>query len=285
MDEHALAYATIDEIGVLFLKRELSPVELTRFMLARIERVNPQLNAYITVTAETALRQAKQAEAELFRAGKRGASRADLGPLHGIPISFKDNICTAGIRTTVGSKILRDFIPPQDALVVQQLKKAGAVVLGKANLHEFAYGVTGNNPHSGPSRNPWQANRVSGGSAPGSASAVAAGLCYGSIGTDTGGSIRIPASLCGIVGLKPGIGRVSAEGVVPLSPRLDFVGPLARTAADAALLLAPIFVRGKKEPGLSFPRKSSARSMGKIRLGLPKDFFFDLISDDVYLAF
>src|ERR1700719_4100876 len=284
MNDTELAYASIEEIGKLFRKRKISPVELTKLMLARIERLNPKLNAYLTVTAELALARARKAEAELF--GPRGRKgRRFRGALHGIPISLKDNIYTKGIRTTAGSKILKDFIPLHDAVVWAKLQEAGAILLGKTNLHEFAYGVTTNNPHYGPTRNPWDLACIPGGSSGGSAAAVAAGLCYGSIGTDTGGSIRIPASLCGIVGLKPGIDRVSTEGVVPLSPRLDFVGPLARTAADAALLLAPIFVRGKKEPGLSFPRKSSARSMGKIRLGLPKDFFFDLISDDVYLAF
>src|ERR1700736_6860873 len=284
MNETELAFATIAEIAHLFRTGKLSPVELTELMLARIERSNPKLNAYITATAELARVQAKRAEAELGVRGKR-KSRTDRGLLHGIPISLKDNICTEGIRTTAGSKILRDYFPERDALVVTRLKQAGAVLLGKTNMHEFAYGVTNNNPHYGAARNPWDTMRIPGGSSGGSAAAVAAGLCFGSVGTDTGGSIRIPAALCGIVGLKPGLGRVDVQGVVPLSPRLDFVGPLARTAADAALLLAPIFVRGKKEPGLSFPRKSSARSMGKIRLGLPKDFFFDLISDDVYLAF
>jgi aspartyl-tRNA(Asn)/glutamyl-tRNA(Gln) amidotransferase subunit A len=168
-------------------------------------------------------------------------------------------------------------------VVWTKLQAAGAILLGKTNLHEFAYGVTTNNPYYGPTRNPWDLARVPGGSSGGSAAALVAGLCYGSIGSDTGGSIRIPASLCGVVGLKPGIGRVSAEGVVPLSPRLDFVGPLARTVADAALLLAPIFVRGNAEPAPSpVPKRSQKR---KFRLGLPKEFFFDVISEDVYFAF
>jgi aspartyl-tRNA(Asn)/glutamyl-tRNA(Gln) amidotransferase subunit A len=284
MTDTDLAFASIEELARLYRKRKLSPVEVTKLMLARIDRLNPKLNAYITVTAELALAQAKKAETELFAPRGRKGHR-DRGPLHGIPISLKDNIYTKDIRTTAGSKILKDFVPLHDAVVWAKLQEAGAILLGKTNLHEFAYGVTTNNPHYGPTRNPWDLTRIPGGSSGGSAAAVAAGLCYGSIGTDTGGSIRIPASLCGIVGFKPGIGCVSAEGVVPLSPHLDFVGPLARTVADAALLLDPIFLRGKKEPSLLLPRKSSARSMRKIRLGLPKDFFFDLISDDVYLAF
>ena len=284
MTDTDLAFASIEEVARLYRKRKISPVEVTKLMLDRIEQLNPKINAYITVTSEIALAQAKKAEAELF-APRGRKSHHDRGLLHGIPISLKDNIYTKGIRTTAGSKILKDFVPLHDAQVWAKLQEAGAILVGKANLHEFAYGVTTNNPHYGPTRNPWDLNRIPGGSSGGSAAAVAAGLCYGSIGTDTGGSIRIPSSLCGVVGVKPGIGRVSIEGVVPLSPRLDFVGPLARTVADAALLLDPIFLRGKKEPSLSLSRKSPARSLRKIRLGLPKDLFFDIVSDDVYMVF
>src|SRR5467141_1990696 len=234
MNNTDLAYLTIEEIGKLFRKRKLSPVELTKLMLARIGRINPKLNAYLTVTTELALAQAKKAESELLAPRGRKGHR-DRGSLHGIPISLKDNIYTAGVRTTAGSKILRDFIPLHDAPVVTQLLEAGAVLLGKTNMHEFAYGVTSNNPHYGPVRNPWDLSRISGGSSGGSAAAVAAGLCYGSLGTDTGGSIRIPAALCGIVGLKPHYRRVSTSGVVPLSVTMDHVGPLARSAVDAAL--------------------------------------------------
>jgi aspartyl-tRNA(Asn)/glutamyl-tRNA(Gln) amidotransferase subunit A len=283
MTDHDLAFASIEEVARLYRKRKLSPVELTKLMLARIDQLNPKLNAYITVTAELAVAQAKKAEAELFAPrGRKG--RRDRGPLHGIPISLKDNIYTKGIRTTAGSKILKDFIPQHDAAVWTKLQEAGAILLGKTNLHEFAYGVTTNNPHYGPTRNPWDLARIPGGSSGGSAAALPAGLCYGSIGTDTGGSIRIPASLCGIVGLKPGIGRVSAEGVVPLSSHLDFVGPLARTAVDAVLLLDPIFARDKAEPSLESVQKFS-KGTNKFRLGLPKEFFLDLVSDDVYIPF
>jgi aspartyl-tRNA(Asn)/glutamyl-tRNA(Gln) amidotransferase subunit A len=283
MTDTDLAFASIEEVALLYRKRKVSPLEVTKLMLARIDQLNRKLNAYLTVTAELALAQAKRAEAELFAPRGRKGHR-DRGPLHGIPISLKDNICTKGIRTTAGSKILKDFIPLQDAAVWSKLREAGAILLGKTNLHEFAYGVTTNNPHYGATRNPWDLARIPGGSSGGSAAAVAAGLCYGSIGTDTGGSIRIPASLCGVVGLKPGTGRVSVEGVVPLSPRLDFVGPLARTAVDAALLLDPIFARGKGEPKLSSIRKFSKRT-NKFRLGLPKEFFLDVVSEDVYAAF
>jgi aspartyl-tRNA(Asn)/glutamyl-tRNA(Gln) amidotransferase subunit A len=283
LSDSDVAFASVEEIGKLFRKRGLSPVELTKLMLARIERLNPQLNAYITVTAEVALSQAKKAETELFRPRGRQGNR-DRGYLHGIPISLKDNINTAAIRTTAGSRILKDSIPKEDAVVVAQLKQAGVVILGKTNMHEFAYGVTSNNPHYGPVRNPWNLDRIPGGSSGGSAAAVAAGLCYGSIGTDTGGSIRIPASLCGVVGLKPSFGRVSVKDVIPLSPHLDCVGPLARTAADAARLLDPIFVRGKGEANLESALKPS-RLRRRFRLGLPKSFFSDVISSEVESTF
>jgi aspartyl-tRNA(Asn)/glutamyl-tRNA(Gln) amidotransferase subunit A len=282
MTDLDLAFASIEEVARLYRRRKVSPLEVTKVMLARIDQLNPKVNAYLTVTAELALAQAKKAEAELFAPRGRKGHR-DRGPLHGIPISLKDNIYTKGIRTTAGSKILKDFIPQHDAEVWTRLQEAGAILLGKTNLHEFAYGVTTNNPHYGPTRNPWDLARIPGGSSGGSAAAVAAGLCYGSIGTDTGGSIRIPASLCGVVGLKPGTGRVSVEGVVPLSPRLDFVGPLARTAFDAALLFDPLLV-AKTEPRPSSIRKFSKRT-NKFRLGLPKEFFLDLVSDGVYTAF
>ena len=283
MSDFSLAFASITEIGKLFRTRKLSPVELTRLLLARIEQFNPQVNAFITVTADLALAQAKKAEAELFAPRGRKARR-DRGPLHGIPISLKDNIHTRGIRTTGGSKILSAFVPARDAVIVGKLKEAGAILLGKTNLHEFAYGVTSNNPHYGPVHNPWNLARIPGGSSGGSAAAVAAGLCCGSIGTDTGGSIRIPASLCGVVGLKPTIGRVNTDGAVPLSPHLDCVGPLARTAADAALLLDAILVRGKREPLLSSACKSSS-PIKKFKLGLPREFFLEVISGDVRNVF
>jgi aspartyl-tRNA(Asn)/glutamyl-tRNA(Gln) amidotransferase subunit A len=267
-----LAFASIEEISRLFRKRKLSPVELTRLILARIVKLDSQLNAYITVAPDLALKQAKQAELEL--SGRK--SDRDRGPLHGIPISLKDNISTEDIRTTAGSRILGKFIPQQDAAVVTQLKKAGAVILGKTNMHEFAYGVTSNNPHYGPVHNPWDLSRIPGGSSGGSAAAVAAGLCYGSIGTDTGGSIRIPASLCGVVGLKPTLGRVSVSGVIPLSPRLDCVGPLARTVQDAALLLEPILSLVKGEPNPRALEKFSAKSR-KFALGIPREFFLDVV--------
>lgn len=280
MTDSDLAFASIEQIGKLFRKRKLSPVELTKLMLARIEGLNPQLNAYLTVTAELALTQAKKAEAELF--APRGRKRRDRGALHGIPISLKDNIYTKDVRTTAGSKILKDFVPQHDATVVAQLQEAGVILLGKTNLHEFAYGVTTNNPHFGPTRNPWDLSRIPGGSSGGSAAAVAAGLCYGSIGTDTGGSIRIPAALCGIVGLKPTFGRVSVAQVIPLSPRLDCVGPLARSSGDAAALLDAISARRDKQP---FKLTIKSRLRRHFRLGLPEEFLSESLSAAVESAF
>jgi len=283
MSDTDLAFASIEEVGKLFRNRKLSPVELTRLMLARIKRLNPKLNAYITVTADLALAQARKAEAELFAPhGRKG--RRNRGPLHGIPISLKDNIHTAGIRTTAGSKILRDFIPKEDAVVVAQLKDTGAVLLGKTNMHEFAYGVTSNNPHYGPVRNPWDLSRIPGGSSGGSTAAVAAGLCYGSIGTDTGGSIRIPAALCGVVGLKPTWGRISCQGVVPLSPLLDCTGPLARSVHDVAILTAAIYARVGREPNFANPSTLKANPR-KFSLGLPRQMFFDALSPEVRSSF
>ena len=276
-----LAFTSIAEVARLFRKRKLSPVDLVRLIFSRIVQLDSKLNSYISVTTELAIAQAKKAEAELF--APRGRHR-DRGPLHGIPISLKDNIYTENIPTTAGSRILAKFIPQHDATVVKRLKEAGAVILGKNNMHEFAYGVTSNNPHYGPVHNPWDLSRIPGGSSGGSAAAVAAGLCYGGIGTDTGGSIRIPASLCGIVGLKPTFGRVSVDGIIPLSPRLDCAGPLARTVQDAALLLESILPRVKGEPSPPALEKSSGRTR-KFTLGIPKEFFLDVISEDVCFVF
>ena len=277
------AFASIEEVGKLFRKRKLSPVELTNLMLRRIEQLNPRLNAYITVTSELALAQARKAESELFAPRGRKGHR-DRGPLHGIPISLKDNIHTKGIRTTAGSKILKDFVPGEDAVVVAQLKEAGAVFLGKANMHEFAYGVTSNNPHYGPVHNPWDLRHIPGGSSGGSAAAVAAGLCYGSIGTDTGGSIRIPASLCGIAGLKPTLGRISCKGIIPLSPAFDCAGPLARTVSDVALLTGILYTRAGHEPSLAKPSTLRADPR-KFCLGIPQQLFFDALFPEVRKAF
>ena len=228
-----LHYLTITEASEAIQHSELSPVELTQVLLARIEQLNPTLNAFVTITGEQALAEARQAEAEV----KQGSWK---GPLHGIPLALKDLYETAGVRTTAGSTFFRDFVPGQDAALVHRLRQAGMVLLGKLNMHEIALGVTNENPHYGDCHNPWDPDCITGGSSGGSGSALAGGLCLGSLGTDTGGSIRIPSSLCGVVGLKPTYGRSSLRGVIPLSWNLDHAGPMARCVRDAALLLQVI---------------------------------------------
>jgi aspartyl-tRNA(Asn)/glutamyl-tRNA(Gln) amidotransferase subunit A len=265
------AFATIETLDRLLTKKKISPVELTRLFLDRIARLDGHLNAFRTVTAERALEDARVAEKELMRGRHRG-------PLHGIPITLKDNIQTRGIRTTAGSAILRDFVPKEDATVAQRLRRAGAVLLGKTNLHEFAYGVTCENPHYGATRNPWNTDRISGGSSGGSTAAIAAGLCVASIGTDTGGSIRIPAALCGIAGLKPTFGRVSVHGVLPLATSFDHVGPLARSVTDAGTLLAVIARRDSLDPTtIARPTRelqiAARKSLKRVRLGVSEYFW------------
>lgn len=227
MDLHWL---TTWETAALLQNGELSPLVLVEALLARIERLNPLINAFITLTAERARQDAHRAEDELAQGKRRG-------PLHGIPLALKDLYETAGIRTTCGSRFFDGYLPAQNAVVVDRLEQAGTVLLGKLNMHEIALGVTNVNPFFGPCRNPWNLERISGGSSGGSGAALAAGLCQAALGSDTGGSIRIPASLCGVVGLKPTRGRVSLRGLVPLSWNLDHAGPMARCVRDAALLL------------------------------------------------
>jgi aspartyl-tRNA(Asn)/glutamyl-tRNA(Gln) amidotransferase subunit A len=249
----------------------LSPVELTRECLARIEEFNPVLNAFITVTADLALRQAQEAENEI-RAGRW------RGPLHGIPIGLKDLIDVAGVRTTAASRVFENRLAQADAEVVRRLREAGAIILGKQNLHEFAYGGSSVISANGPVHNPWNVEQITGGSSGGSAASVAAGLGYAAIGTDTAGSIREPAALCGIVGLKPTYGLVSAQGVIPLSQSLDHVGPLTTTVADAALMLDAI--TDKPDPRASF---ATALQEGpqSLRVGLPRKFFFEELDAEV----
>ena len=224
---------TIAEAAEALRAKRLSASELTEAFLARIERVNPSVNAYVTVTAERAIADARRATDEIARGRLRG-------PLHGIPIGLKDLVDTAGIRTTYGSKVHATNVPAVDAVVVQKLARAGAVLLGKHNTHEYAFGVTTDNPHWGTTRNPWNTSRIPGGSSGGSGAAIAARLAAGAIGTDTGGSIRIPAALCGVVGLKPTYGRVSKAGVFPMSYLFDHVGPITQTVEDAAIMLEAI---------------------------------------------
>lgn len=261
------------ETSELLRSRRVSPVELAKDCLARIEKLNPSLNAFITVTAESALAEARKAEEEIQRGEWRG-------PLHGIPIALKDLIDVAGLPTTAASNLFRNRVATEDADVVRNLKKAGVVFLGKQNLHEFAYGGSSMISAYGPVRNPWKREHIAGGSSGGSAASVAAGLCYAAIGTDTAGSVREPASLCGVVGFKPTYGLVNMRGIFPLSKSYDRAGPITRTVSDAALVLQAIVGDGKTDlvsalqGGLPKP----------LRLGIPRSFFFDDIDPEVLLV-
>ena len=254
-------------------------MELTEACLKRIDRLNPTLNAYITVTREQALATAHEMAEEQHRGKWRG-------PLHGVPIALKDNIDTAGIRTTAASELFKDRIPEEDAEVVRRLKNAGAVVLGKLNMHEFAYGTTSAVTYFGPVHNPWALDRIPGGSSGGSAAATSADLCLGSLGTDTGGSVRIPSSYCGVVGFKATYGRVSCRGVIPLSWTLDHVGPIAKTVEDAALILDAIAGYDEADPTTDdTPVSHYARAItlpaARLRLGIVRTPFFDNLDPDV----
>jgi aspartyl-tRNA(Asn)/glutamyl-tRNA(Gln) amidotransferase subunit A len=274
---------SIREAGELVRRKAISPVELTRACLQRIERLNPALNAFITVTAEQAMEQAREAEAEV----RRGRWR---GPLHGIPVGVKDNIDTAGVRTTLASAVFKDRIPSADAEIVRRLKAAGAVLLGKQNLHEVAFGTTAAVSYFGPVRNPWQQDRITGGSSGGSAAAVAAGLCFGAVGTDAGGSIRVPSAFCGIVGLKPTYGLVGMRGGGEAGWwSMNHLGPMCRSVADAALLLSAI---AGYDPGDSTSVEApipdyTAAMLAKtsaLRLGAPRGTFYESLDPEIEAA-
>jgi aspartyl-tRNA(Asn)/glutamyl-tRNA(Gln) amidotransferase subunit A len=262
---------TIAGASDLVRKKEISPTELTRECLEQIERLNPSLNAFITVTAKSALAEAQQAEHEISAGNWRG-------PLHGIPVGLKDLIDTAGVRTTAGSAFFRHRVPTEDAEVVKNLKAAGAVLIGKQNLHEFAYGGSSLISHYGPVRNPINPDFIAGGSSGGSAAAVACGMCYASIGTDTAGSIREPAALCGVVGLKPSYQLVNKRGIIPLSPSLDCVGPIARSVEDSAILLDAITDRSAS------CQKALTDGKSNLVLGVPRKFFFEDLDQGVGAA-
>ena len=269
---------SIAEAGDLVRRKQISPVELTTSCLDRIDELNPTLNAFITVTHDSALAEARQAEDEI-RAGNW------RGPLHGIPIGLKDLVDTAGVKTTCASALFLDRVPAEDAEVVRRLKTAGAVIVGKQNMQEFAWGGTSASSYFGAVHNPWDLDRIAGGSSGGSAAAVAAGMCFGAIGTDTGGSVREPAAFCGIVGLKPTYGRVSARGVFPLSPSLDHVGPLCRTVIDTALMLQAIAGYDKRDTtSVDWPVDSYADVLNtntKPRIGIVRHPFFDGLDADI----
>jgi aspartyl-tRNA(Asn)/glutamyl-tRNA(Gln) amidotransferase subunit A len=277
-----LAELTLKRASELLRSKTVSPVELTEACLKRIERHNPALNAFITIASEQARAQAKTIQAEQ-QAGKW------RGPLHGIPIAIKDNIDTAGVRTTAASEQFRDRVPTEDADVVRRLKLAGAIILGKLNLHEFAYGGTSVVSAFGPVHNPWALDRIAGGSSGGSAVALAADLCLGALGTDTAGSVRIPASHCSVVGFKPTYGRVSNRGVIPLSWTLDHVGPMAKSVEDAMLILDAIAGYDPLDPAsvdTTVPDYTRSMSImtAKLRLGVPRAVFFDGLDPEVAQA-
>lgn len=257
-----LCDAPLGDVARALRRRVVSPVDLVQAYLARIG-ASERLRAFITVTGEEALGEARAAERRL-RAGH------DDAPLLGVPVAVKDLIATRGVRTTAGSRILANWVPRQDATAVARLRRAGAVMLGKLNLHEFAYGVSTSNPWWGIARNPWDEDRIPGGSSGGSAIAVVAGLCAGSLGSDSGGSIRIPAALCGCVGLKPTYGLVPTDGVFPLGPSLDHVGPITRTIDDAQLLLE-VISQGRV----------ARRSIKGLVVGVPNGFFTQRVEPGV----
>ncbi len=271
----------ISELANLIARREISPVDLTNAYLDRIDRIDASLNCFLTVTADRAKQEARSAEAEIARHGPRG-------PLHGIPLAHKDIAVTKDIKTTCGSKVLENYVPDYDATVIERLHAAGASLLGKLNMHEFATLVP--SPYFGPTQNPWQPGYNPGGSSSGSGAAVAAGLCAGALGTDTGGSIRIPAAYCGIVGLKATHGRISLHGVIPLAWSLDHIGPMTRTVKDAALMLQALAGYDQRDPvSQDVPVDDYITPLNGevqgLRLGVPTQFFPDVTDPEMRQAF
>jgi aspartyl-tRNA(Asn)/glutamyl-tRNA(Gln) amidotransferase subunit A len=273
---------TIQQLSRQIRDHSISPVELTRDCLERIEALNPKLNAFITVLADSAIDQARQAEHEIQSGNYRS-------PIHGIPIGLKDIFDTAGIRTTAASELFKDRIPTEDAEVVRRLRNAGAIILGKQNLHEFAYGASSLISFFGAIHNPWDTARLAGGSSGGSAASVAAGLGFAAVGTDTAGSVRLPAAYCGVVGLKPTHGRVSARGVIPLSWSYDHVGPITNSVEDAALMLQVLAGYDAGDPASidePFPDflAAIAQPPSRLRIGVPREFFFDELHPEIAAA-
>ncbi|MBI5567290.1 MAG: amidase [Chloroflexi bacterium] len=269
---------TISELQHDIRTKQISPLELTRAYLDRIEMLNPKLNAFITLTAESALAEAQAATEAVMRG-------AELGPLHGIPLALKDLFDVRGVPTTAGSPLMKDNVARADAFVTKQLRDAGAIFLGKLNMHEWALGVTNINPHFGPVHNPWKLDHITGGSSGGSAAAIAAGLCAGTLGSDTGGSIRIPASLCGVVGLKPTYGRISTRGVIPLAWSLDHVGPIGRCVDDVALLFGVLDGYDEADP-YCLPTQNPPRTTHHaLRVGVPDAYFFSDLHPDTERAY
>jgi aspartyl-tRNA(Asn)/glutamyl-tRNA(Gln) amidotransferase subunit A len=277
-----LATLTLKAASDLIRRRQISPVDLVEACLKRIDAYNPALNAFVTIDREQAPTTARQLEGEQ----RRGESR---GPLHGIPVAFKDNIDTAGLRTTGASALFKDRVPDADAHVVARLRSAGAIVLGKLNMHEFALGGTNAVTYFGPVRNPWAMDHHPGGSSGGNAAAVAADLCIATLGTDTGGSIRIPSSYCSVVGLKPTAGRVSNRGVIPNSWTFDTVGPMCKTVEDTALVLGAIAGYDPLDPtSVNVPVPDFANALraraSRLRVGIPRTPFYDGLQPEVASA-
>ena len=273
---------SIQKVSELIRRRQISPVEVTRDCLTRVEKLNPLLNAFITVMADSAMAQAGAAEAEIQRGEWRGR-------LHGIPIGLKDIVDTTGVRTTAASALFKDRVPRADAEVVRRLKEAGAILIGKQNLHEFAYGGSSMVSYFGEVHNPWDLGYVAGGSSGGSAAAVAARLGFGAIGTDTGGSVRLPGAVCGVVGLKPTYGRVSARGVIALAWTLDHIGPITNRVVDAAIMLQAIAGYDAKEvTSANQPVRDYISVLDedtkKLRVGVPREFFFKDLDAEVARA-
>lgn len=275
-------YWTLAQAADALARREISSEELTELCLTRIKKLDPKLNSFITLTEENALAQARACD-------RRKPARGAESPLYGIPIALKDNIDTAGIRTTAGSHVFLHRVPTADAEVVRRLNAAGAVLLGKLNLDEFAFEGTGTTSYFGPVRNPWNREHITGGSSAGPAAALAAGFCYASVGSDDGGSVRIPASYCGITGLKTSYGRVSTRGVIPSAYSLDTIGPMTRSVEDAALLLQ---VLAGFDPDDSITADAPVPDylaalrapISDLRVGIPRDYFFEGLHSDVNAA-
>src|SRR6266545_5896341 len=273
---------TITELAPKIRAREVSPVELTEAALAQAERLQPTLGSFITLLHDAARKQAKEQEAAIMRGEYRG-------PLHGIPIGIKDNIATAGIRTTVGSKVLADYVPEEDAHVVRLCQAAGAIVVGKENLEEFAAGATSKNPHYGAVHNPWALEHIPGGSSGGGGANVAACVTFASLGTDLGGSVRLPGTFCGVVGLKQTFGRVSQRGLLVTSFNGDHIGPLTRSVHDSALMLQVIAGYDPLDPStVPIPVTDYTARLGQelrgLRMGVPTNYYFELLDPEVETA-
>lgn len=283
MKEKDLIMMSIQEISSMIKKKQISPVEIVEECVNRTKRLQPELNAYITFLEEEAKKKAKIAEREIMKEGPKS-------PLHGVPVDLKDLFYTKGVLTSAGSKLLKDFKPDYDGAVTDRLNQSGAILMGKTNMHEFAFGATNEDSYYGPARNPWDASRITGGSSGGSAITVATGMAYMSMGTDTGGSVRIPSALCGTVGFKPTFGLASLYGIIPLSFTLDHPGPLVRSVYDAAITMDIITGDDPVDPcigrykGKNTNLTEGLRGLDNVKgmtIGVPSNFYFDKVDYEV----